>query len=131
MSRRKVLALRESNGRIPFHKLANGSDVAVYVMSIDDVVVKIGRSANPSARALAIQTAQDREVSVYWAVRLPRLDANNLEKHVHRRLRATLNHSRGEWYMMAPETAKAVIESAIVELGLKSTVDIIFGWGRE
>ncbi len=104
---------------------------AVYVISLDDVVVKIGLSNDPAARARGIQTSQDRAVSVYWAVRLAYADAKKLEKQVHKELRTTINHARGEWYMLAPETAKQVIERIADDLGLTTKIDLAFGWGRE
>lgn len=119
MTRRKTMAQE-----------IEGDTVAIYVISKGDVEVKIGLSKNVGNRSLGLQTSNSAELNVYWATRLERADGYRLEAHIHKQLKPTINHIRGEWYAMAPETAVHIVKGAIKELGLKNIVDIRFGFGE-
>lgn len=119
MTRRKTMAQE-----------IDGDTVAIYVISKNDVEVKIGVSRNVGNRSRGLQSSNSSELNVYWAIRLERADAYKLEKHVHDKLRGTLNHLRGEWYAMGPETAAQIVKNAIKKLQLKTIVDIRFGFGE-
>jgi hypothetical protein len=108
----------------------NGNTVAIYVISKNDVEVKIGVSKNVSTRALGLQTSNSSELNVFWAVRLERSEAYKVEKVIHKRLRKTISHLRGEWYAMAPETAVSFVSGVISEFGFKTIVDLNFGMER-
>jgi hypothetical protein len=108
----------------------DGDTVAIYVISKGDSEVKIGLSKNVGNRSLGLQTSNSAELNVYWAIRLDRADGYRLEAMIHKELRATINHLRGEWYAMAPETAAKIIKNAIKKLQLKTIRDIRFGFGE-
>lgn len=130
MTRRKVLALREPNGRIPsLREAIDGDSTAVYVIAKGNAEVKIGVSKNVANRSLGLQTSNSAELNVFWAVRLERADAFRLEKHIHKKLRQTLSHLRGEWYALSPETAVEIVRSAAKKLQFKTEVDLRFGLG--
>lgn len=110
--------------------LIDGDTAAVYVVSKNDVEVKIGVSRNVGKRALGLQTSNSSELNIFWAIRLDRPDAYRLETAIHTQLRRTLSHLRGEWYAMAPETAVNFIKNQIKKLQLKTIVDLNFGYGK-
>lgn len=122
-TRRKSLAEREPSIR----DLIDAGTVAVYVIAKGDAEVKIGLSKNVGTRAIGLQTSNSAELNIFWAGRLERVDAYRLEKHIHDDLRPTLNHIRGEWYAMAPETAVKVVKNAAKKLHLKIEPDLRFG----
>ena len=99
---------------------------AIYVIEAG-ASVKIGVSNNPASRARALQVGQDREVRVFWAVRLATKQATAIEAALHKRMRSANTHMRGEWYVISPQEARAVIEREIAKRGVKSQVDLEFG----
>lgn len=108
----------------------NEASTSVYVMMADAAAVKIGVSNSPGGRARNIQTGQEKNITVYWAVRLRRPEANFVEKTIHKELGKTAHHSRGEWYYIDPHTAVCLIQALIRKHGFKSVPDITFGTER-
>lgn len=107
----------------------NGEDTqAVYVMTAGSAI-KIGRSARVGGRALQIQGGQEKDVCVYWAIRLLSADAIAVERSIHRELAGSKYHARGEWYHMDPGTARGIIEAEIRKRGAQTYVDLDFGYG--
>ena len=99
---------------------------AVYVIEAFPSL-KIGISRDPAKRARQLQVGQDREVCVFWAIRLAASDAQKVETEVHRRLGSRNIHMRGEWYAFSPMEARAEIERVIGDLGFRSQLDLEFG----
>ncbi len=101
--------------------------VAIYVIAVpDQQIVKIGISNDPGRRCVGIQT--DKDVCVYWAVRLAKKDALKVEQAIHKRMAETLNHRRGEWYSMDPDTAVATIKQTIAQFGCKHRTDLSYSY---
>lgn len=93
----------------------------VYVFEADGgPPIKIGISANPAARAADIQVGQARRITIFRTYRMKRIDAVALEGHIHRELKKTINHARGEWYDLDSEAAAKFIEGEISKFGLYS-----------
>ena len=60
-------------------------------------------------------------------VRLSYKNAIVVEKHVHKKLKKTAIHQRGEWYTLDPETASWFVRATIEKLYIPCTPDIQFG----
>lgn len=140
-SRRKFTVVREPNGvrsrrpgwRALFDRVdaMNGKPAAsLYVMEAGSAV-KIGLSKRPGSRALGVQTGQEKDVRVHWAIRLPLDAARQIEREIHNSLRGSKYHARGEWYYMSPAAARGLIEAEIGKSGVKYEPDLSFGFDRE
>jgi hypothetical protein len=104
---------------------------AVYVMiSGDDRAVKIGVSDEPSKRCAGLQTGQDQRLRVFWAVRMTREHAFDIEKAAHTRLQRTCQHIRGEWYWMPGNVAVDEINKMIAQKGYEHRSDLQYGYDR-
>jgi hypothetical protein len=114
----------------PFVQIDGIDTQAVYVMTAGSVT-KIGRSVRVGGRALGIQSGQEKEVCVYWAIRLATKDANAVERAIHKQLAGSKYHARGEWYYMAPAAARGLIEAEIRDRGVETYKDFSFGYGRD
>lgn len=112
---------KPSWGKVPADNIGFTS---VYVITADRVV-KIGVSANPAKRASDIQTSQHCEVRVWWAIKVREDQAFAVERATHRIL--SHYHTRGEWFMASPETAREAIGMAIAEMGMEWLPDPNFG----
>jgi hypothetical protein len=102
--------------------------MSVYVLCADEHSVKIGISNHPGNRATAIQVGQDREIRVYWAIRLWKPLAREIERIIHTRLKNSLSHIRGEWYLFSPAQAVAEIKTEIARQGFPSSPCTLYGW---
>lgn len=108
----------------------NRGFLSVYVLCADEHSVKIGISNNPANRVRTIQTGQDREIRIYWAIRLWKPCARAVERAIHTRLRSALSHIRGEWYLFSPAQAVAEIKKEIARQGFEdaSSPCVLYGW---
>lgn len=120
------LAMRKAMDRA-----IQGGGYAVYVMTAEDKrCCKIGFSENPRKRMRQIQTGQDSEITLFFAIRLNEENARWLEAAIHRYLAKTLNHKRGEWYLMEPETAAQIVIRMAIQLELPYSTDFMCGADR-
>lgn len=133
--KRDAFAPRHPNGKIRYERPGEhlngtfyGEKIAIYVICVEDHAVKIGISNTPGNRVVAIQTGQDRLVTVYWAIRASEEEARSVEQAIHKRLRGSNLHLRGEWYLMSPAQAVAEIEREIAKQKVKTMVDLSYGW---
>lgn len=87
----------------------------VYVMTAGEAV-KVGISRNVASRARALQTGNEKDVRIFWAVTMNKGFAEETERAVHAELRKLAGAAAtGEWFYVAPETAVSVIKRVIVE----------------
>jgi hypothetical protein len=104
---------RERNGRPqrPLKATAKGK-AYIYVLCLpDNGGCKIGYSNDPVERARTIQVGHHLPVRLFWRLEMGAEVARLVEQQVHKELRNTANHLRGEWYAMAPMTAVEVVRN--------------------
>lgn len=105
--------------------------LAVYVMTTEPHrACKIGISNDPGRRVRNIQTSNDCLVTIFWACRLARKEAQTLEREIHKYLRETLTHKQGEWYSVDPVTAVSSVLSMARKKGFIVSPDIDYGYLR-
>ncbi len=103
----------------------------IYVLCAgDESLVKIGHTSDLVQRQKDLQTGQDKQIRVFWAIRMARDDAVAIERDIHKELEPTLNHRMGEWYDMWPQVAVAVVLRHVKARGCESCVDLLFGTDR-
>jgi hypothetical protein len=110
--------------------MIDGNTAAVYVICKGDYEVKIGVSKNVGNRSLNLQSSNSQELRIYWAVRFDKPDAYRLETMLHKDLRKTVSHIRGEHYMMSGAQAVDIIKRYAKKLQLKMIPDLNFGYGE-
>lgn len=90
----------------------------VYVMTQENKGgTKIGFSERPKSRVAALQSGCAEVLCLFWTVELEAEVARRVEFMVHRELRGTSGHRRGEWYYLSPPTCVKVVENIIERLG--------------
>jgi hypothetical protein len=110
--------IREPNGREKRPSRSRSGDVlAIYVMEAG-IHVKIGMSRAPAVRAGSMQPGNAADISTAWVARGAAADIKRLEAAVHRKLRGTADHVRGEWYSMSAQRAAKTITRMARELGV-------------
>lgn len=106
---------------------ALGNCEAIYVAQAGDSgPLKIGRSADPPTRSIALQVAQPNHVRMIWYLWLQGDGAKNLELAVHNFLKSKNVHAMGEWFYVTPATAVAVIEKIAERSGLQNWPESYF-----
>ena len=108
-------------------RLYGDLDIAVYVL-VKGGVVKIGYSGDPAHRAATLAKGLDESIEVFWAVRMRLADAKSVEAQLHKNMKTTLSHKRGEWYYFAPELAVAAIQKEIARQRCETRADIFHGF---
>lgn len=86
---------------------------AVYVIELADGIVKIGYSKNPQERIKALLVGHERPAALICCFWMVDMDAPRIERAIHKKLRATKIHARGEMYYLDAEMAIAMIKAAI------------------
>lgn len=100
-----------------------GDARAIYIIQVGTDAVKIGISSDPASRLKTLQSGQDRSLRTAFVVWLREPDAVQAEMAIHRRLRQTLNHARGECYYMGTDTAISFVRNTLDDLGLRYLLD--------
>jgi hypothetical protein len=88
-----------------------GVGYVYLVKSLD--AVKIGYSATPILRLVGLQTGNCDKLRMLKRYELPDSHAREVERSLHRVLRKTNHHIRGEWYCLTPQNAVSLIEATI------------------
>lgn len=93
--------------------------------------VKIGVSANPAKRMDQLKEYYGVPFGLFWSVGVKFEDGIVLERAVHSEMRKTINHLRGERYLMEPETAVSVVKRIMEENGIAPIQEDIVRRGVE
>ena len=111
---------RYESGRLKISQASQRNVRFVYVMQdAGSGSVKIGVSNNVAVRSEQIEYERKCSVDIFWHVGVPFDKGMTLEQSVHRRLKRTECHKRGEWYIIDPEVAVDVIKRALDDLDIQ------------
>ncbi len=131
--RKRKIGTRVASGALSRTREKRGphaiDTASIYILSADEYSVKIGVSMNPRQRAKDIQVSQDRNICVYWATIMLKPYAYLVETALHKRLRGSVGHLRGEWYLYSPAQAVALVKSEIKAQGFNSIPCPEYGFG--
>lgn len=97
--------------------VSNAIPSAVYVFTVRDHLVKVGRSLDPLARSRALGSILGHHIEVAFATDV-RADASFIEAYAHRALKA--HHVKGEWFDVDPAVAIEVIQRIVVKENQKA-----------
>jgi hypothetical protein len=100
-----------------------GDARAIYVLQVGTDAVKIGISNDPASRLRHLQSGQDRSLRTVLVLWMRQQDAVQAELAIHRRLKHTAHHARGECYYMATDTAISFVRSTLDDLGVRYLPD--------
>ena len=93
--------------------MSNRKRQAVYVISTDRGVVKVGISHNPIERLAQLQTGSPYHLRLVYAA--VHSDASRIEAIVHHMLRDKLAY--GEWFCVTEAVARDAIARAAAQIG--------------
>jgi hypothetical protein len=82
---------------------------AIYVISVNRMLVKVGRSQDPDARLRGLQTASSAPLTLEYAREIT--SAARVEREVHQLLAPW--HKTGEWFACDPDLAVMAIHSIV------------------
>jgi hypothetical protein len=100
-----------------------GEARAIYIIQIGTDAVKIGISTDPSVRIKELQVGHEKSLRAVWVAWMREPDAVHAEKVIHRKLKATVNHARGECYFMATDTAIAAVQCILEDMECRYMTD--------
>ena len=113
--RKRKIGIRWANGNrvLPSKPAPFPGKSAVYVIELADGIVKIGRSQNPQERIKDLLVGHERPAALICCFWMADAEAVKVESKVHKKLRTTDIHARGEMYYLDAETAIAMIKAII------------------
>ena len=126
--RKRKAGYRQPNGqlsrRYPGSERREGQ-AAVYIIEIKEGVVKIGHSACPQDRVRTLQDGQLEDIKLLWCLWMPLDKAREVEELVHRKLKASPIHLKGEMYYFDVDGAAQIIFAAMQQVGVKAPVALV------
>lgn len=87
----------------------------IYIMIAENGLLKIGKSRNPKRRLLDLQPGSPVIITLHKVFCVAYREVSQIETLVHKRLKSSKRHVRGEWFDATIEEAVSCI-TAVMEM---------------
>jgi hypothetical protein len=104
--------------RLGSGRVKRGITNYIYIAFDDVTACKIGVACNVGKRLAQLQAGNRRPLHAYTIKIDAGIDAGEVERAIHRKLRDRDKHINGEWFRVGPKYARVTVEAVAFECGL-------------